>query len=63
MKTIAKSKSVSVYIEIKSVEKSQTLVCEFDENGYITISSEFDTIISENEIDTLFRDSINPIIN
>ena len=50
MKTIAKSKSVSVYIEIKSVEKSQTLVCEFDENGYITISSEFDTIISENEI-------------
>ena len=63
MKTIAKSKSVSVYIEIKSVEKSQTLVCEFDENGYITISSEFDTIISENEIDVLFRDSINPIIN
>ena len=63
MKTIAKSKSVSVYIEIKSVEKSQTLVCEFDENGYITISSEFDAIISENEIDALFRDSINPIIN
>ncbi len=63
MKTIAKSKSVSVYIEIKKDEKSQTLVCEFDENGYITISSEFDTIVNETEIDSLFRDSINPIIN
>ena len=63
MKTIAKSKSVSVYIEIKKDEKSQTLICEFDENGYITISSEFDIVVNENEIDTLFRDSINPIIN
>ena len=63
MKTIAKSKSVSVYIEIKKDETIQTLVCEFDENGYITISSEFDTIVSENDIDMLFRDSINPIIN
>jgi Ca2+-binding EF-hand superfamily protein len=63
MKTIAKSKSVSVYIEIKQDTTTQTIVCEFDENGYITISCDFDTIVSENEIDALFRDSINPIIS
>jgi Ca2+-binding EF-hand superfamily protein len=63
MKTIAKSKSVSVYIETKQDETMQTLVCEFDENGYITISCDFDTIVDENEIDALFRDSINPIIS
>ena len=63
MKTIAKSKSVSVYIEIKQDTTMQTIVCEFDENGYITISCDFDTIVSETEIDALFRDSINPIIS
>ena len=62
MKTIAKSKSVSVYIEIKQDTSIQTIVCEFDENGYITITCDFDTIVSETEIDALFRDSINPII-
>jgi hypothetical protein len=63
MKTIAKSKSVSVYIEIIKDENTQTLICEFDENGYITVSSEFESIVSENEIDMIFRDSINPIID
>ncbi len=63
MKTIAKTKSVSVYIEVKQDKTQQSLVCEFDENGYITITSEFDTIVSEDDIDLLFRVSINPIIN
>ena len=63
MKTIAKSKSVSVYIEIIKDENTQTLICEFDENGYITVSSEFDSIVSENDVDMIFRDSINPIID
>ena len=63
MKTIAKSKSVSVYIENKQDTTIQTIICEFDENGYITISCDFDTIVSETEIDALFRDSINPIIS
>jgi hypothetical protein len=39
------------------------LTCEFDENGFITISSEFENIITEVDIDILFRDSINPIIH
>ena len=63
MKTIAKSKSVSVYIETTTDGQSQTLVCDFDENGYITVSSEFDSIVTEAEIDLLLKNSINPIIN
>ena len=62
IKNIAKSKSVAVYIEYKDKDKVQILICEFDENGYITISSEFDNIVSKENIDQLFRDSINPII-
>jgi hypothetical protein len=63
MKTIAKTKSVSVFIEFQMNDTQQTIICEFDENGYITISSEFVSIISETDIDALFRDAINPIIN
>jgi len=63
MKTIAKTKSVSVFIEIKNEEIIQTLICEFDENGYITISSEFETILSEVDVNNLIRESINPIIS
>ena len=62
MKNIAKSKSVSVYIEHKDGDKSQILVCDFDENGYITVTSEFDSVVNENEIDKLFIDTVNPII-
>jgi hypothetical protein len=63
MKTIAKTKSVSVFIEIHNNDTTQIIICDFDENGYITITSEFNSIVSENDIDMLFRDSINPIIN
>ena len=62
MKNIGKTKSVSVYIEITEGDKQQHLICEFDENGFITISTEFKDIISEKEIDKIFRDAINPII-
>ena len=63
MKTIAKTKSVSVFIEMQMDDVVQTIICDFDENGYITISSEFESIVSEQDIDMLFRDAINPIIN
>jgi len=62
MKTIARTKSVSVYIETVENDGSQIIICEFDENGYITISSEFNSAISETKIDELFRNAINPII-
>ena len=59
IKTIGKTKSVSVYIESN---KDENIICEFDENGYITISSEFKVAMNEIEVDTLFRDYVNPII-
>jgi hypothetical protein len=59
-KTIARNKSVAIYIESESV--SQFSVCEFDENGFITISSEFKKFMSVDDVDNIFRDTINPII-
>jgi hypothetical protein len=59
-KSIARNKSVAVYIE--SNEVSQFSVCEFDENGFITISSEFKTFVSIDDVDNIFKDKINPII-
>ena len=61
MKTIGKGKSVTIYIE--NIDKNlNSLVCEFDENGYITITSEFNNVVSEMEIDLYFREMINPVI-
>jgi len=62
MKTIGKNKSVTVYIETNENNSSQNLICEFDENGYITVISEFKTVVSISEIDKIMSDSINPII-
>jgi hypothetical protein len=61
-KTIARNKSVAVYIETKNAGTNQSLICEFDEEGFITLSAEFGTIVSINDIDELFRNSINPVI-
>ena len=62
MKTIGKNKSVTVYIETNENNNTQNLLCEFDENGYITIISEFKTVVSISEIDNLLKNYINPII-
>ena len=62
MKTIGKTKTVSVFIENDKDINLSSLVCEFDENGYITVTSEFNTIINENEIDEYFKKKINPVI-
>ena len=59
MRDIGKSKSVSIYIETTD---SQTLNCEFDEEGFITMSAEFNTIINVTQIDDIFKTLINPII-
>jgi len=57
-KNIARNKSVAVYVE----SSSQSLICEFDEEGFITMSADFDSAMSINEIDELFKKYINPII-
>jgi len=62
MKSAARNKSVAVYIESSSEDNSQTMICEFDEEGYITVSSEFKSVINVEEIDTIFQEAINPII-
>ena len=62
IKNIGKTKSVSVYIEIPNNSNITLLICEFDENGFITILSELENAINENEINTLFVNHINPII-
>ena len=59
MKNIGRSKSVSIYIELPN---SQIIICEFDENGYLTISTEFKSLVSINDIDNIFNETINPII-
>ena len=62
MKNIGRSKSVAIFIETASEDNSYYMVCEFDEEGYITISSEFKTVVNVSEIDAIFQQSINPII-
>jgi len=59
---IGKTKSVSVYIKSEHKSKLYSIVCEFQDNGKITISSEFETILSLEEIDDLFNIAVNPII-
>ena len=61
MKSIARNKSVAVYVETEKNGQALYLVCEFDEQGYITITSEFNEVIDINEINEIFKKSINPI--
>jgi hypothetical protein len=60
MKEIGKTKSVTVYIN--SVTDASLLTCEFEENGNITISGEFDKIVSVADIDAIIKANVNPII-
>jgi len=59
MKVIGRTKSVSIYVETND---NQVLNCEFDEEGYITMSGEFDNVVDVSQVDTIFKNSINPII-
>jgi hypothetical protein len=61
MKNIGKTKSVSVHINILDSNVNQ-FICEFDENGFITIICELDKVIGENETNNLIKDHVNPII-
>jgi hypothetical protein len=62
MKNIGKSKSVALQVDHIIDEKTYSLVCEFEENGNIFITSDFENILSFNEINKIFKDTINPII-
>ena len=62
MKNIGHGKSVAVYVESSTDGDIQSLICEFDEEGYITVSSEFKSIVSVDKINIIFKDLVNPII-
>ena len=63
MSNIAKTKSVAVYIELPLENKrSQTLICEFDENGAVTISCNFVNAVQLADVETTFKNAINPIL-
>jgi hypothetical protein len=59
MKTIGKTKSVAVYIPIS---EKQYIICTFEENGDIRISCDFETIQPIEDLNDLFKQTVNPII-
>jgi signal recognition particle subunit SEC65 len=62
IKNIGKTKSVSVYINNTLNENIEQLICDFDENGFTTVTCELETVIDEKEMDNLFIQNINPIV-
>jgi len=60
IKTTGKNKSVTVYIQYQDV----SLFCEFEENGNITISSDFEKekVLSVGDIDAMIHQTVNPVI-
>jgi len=62
IKTIGKTRSVSIYIQYKLHDETYIIICDFEENGDINIKCEFDSIFPIDEIDNLFKSAVNPII-
>jgi len=63
-KTIGKTKTVAVYLEVKTKEKEPfSFICEFMENGDIVIVSEFKKVIREDIVDEMLQNSINPLLD
>ena len=74
MKNIGKTKSVAVYLEPQTFQEnnqqtkskenvSYSFICEFMENGDITIISEFEKAIPEDSINEMLKLSINPLLD
>ena len=62
IKNIGRTKSVSVYVNYDIDPDITQLICEFDENGFITIICELEKVMNELQINELLKSSINPII-
>lgn len=62
VKNIGKTKSVSVYINSSLNTNISQLICDFDENGFTTITCELEKVISLQDLNDLFIQNINPII-
>ena len=59
--TIAKTKSVAVYIE-SDKQTSQTIICEFENNGNIHVFADFNKTKSIQEVEDIFKRMVNPLL-
>jgi hypothetical protein len=62
IKNIGKTKSVSVNINTDIHAGVSQFICEFDENGFITIICDLEKVMNESQINELFKNNVNPII-
>ena len=60
---IGKSKSVAVYITQEFNGNTYSLVCEFEENGNIVVSCDFEKIMDIAGVTELLKLAVNPIIS
>jgi hypothetical protein len=63
IKQIGRNKSVAVYIEDVVDGEVIKIVCEFENNGDITIKSTFANGMTIEQIDKIFLAKVNPVIN
>jgi len=63
MKSIKGSKKVSCYIEHLYENDKIPIIVEFDTFANIYISAEFKSPISITQLDNIFKESVNPLIN
>jgi hypothetical protein len=63
IKTIGSTKSVTAFIEYTKDDTKYQIICEIDENCNIIISTELYDSMDVNDIDTLLRETANPVIN
>ena len=64
MKSMGKGKSVSIYIQYAYERKKiHKIFCDFEENGNIQIECEFDKILSIEQVNELFKNAVNPVID
>jgi hypothetical protein len=64
MKTMGKSKSVSIYIQYAYERKKiHKIFCDFEENGNIQIECEFDKVLNIEEVNELFKKAVNPVVD
>ena len=63
IKSIGKTKRVSVYIEFNHNKEIIPIICEFDQIGSIYISIEFKKLYELSIINNIISDAINPLIN
>jgi hypothetical protein len=63
MKDIGKTHSVAVYATIQYDDIDHQIICEFEENGNIRLSCQFEETVDIQYIEDLFKTAITPIVD